>query len=208
MAVYGLNMSFFDDFPEPPAQPRQPQPIRPGWFGPPSDELPGIAHGGFVHKSARTVIVLKLVEVYSTGCVLDVVWSVLRGNESDQEWREIVEESYNHPRSSLDTRTGLQLGVAMADGRKAVAAVHGPSALEDTDDFTGPVLTTLGGGGGSNNAEFVQFTGRYWLWPLPVEGDTTLVAQWDALGIPESSLVLPGPDLAQALERVRKYWTE
>ncbi len=144
-------MSFFDDLPEQPARPRQPQPVQPGWYGPPSDELPGIARvGGFVHKSARMVVVLKLVEVYSTGCLLDLVWSVRRGgNESDQEWREIVEESYNHPRSSLDTRTGgLELGVAFPDGRKAVAAIHGPSSFQEPDDVTGPVLTTLGGGGG------------------------------------------------------------
>ncbi|MEV4951739.1 hypothetical protein [Paenarthrobacter nitroguajacolicus] len=202
-------MSFFDDLPEQPARPRQPQPVQPGWYGPPSDELPGIARvGGFVHKSARMVVVLKLVEVYSTGCLLDLVWSVRRGNESDQEWREIVEESYNHPRSSLDTRTGLELGVAFPDGRKAVAAIHGPSSFQEPDDVTGPVLTTLGGGGGSNNDGYVQFTGRYWLWPLPVEEDTTLVVRWQALGIPESSFVLPWEPLAEAQGRLLNYWNE
>ncbi|UKA48901.1 hypothetical protein LFT48_15840 [Arthrobacter sp. FW305-123] len=200
-------MSFFDDLPEPPAQPREPQPAQPGWFGPPSDELPGIARvGGFVHKSPQMVVVLKLVEVYSTGCLLDLVWSVQRGSESDQQWREVVEESYNHPRSSLDTRTGLEVGVAYADGRSAVAAIHGPSAFNDAH-VTGPVLTTLGGGGGSNNSEFVQFAGRYWLWPLPME-DTTLVVRWQALGIPESTLSLSWEQLAEALAGVRKYWDE
>ncbi|MFK0039316.1 hypothetical protein ACIQTW_05695 [Paenarthrobacter sp. NPDC090517] len=143
-------MSFFDDLPEQPARPRQPQPVQPGWYGPPSDELPGVARvGGFFHKSQRMVVALKLVEVYSTGCLLELVWSVRRGNESDQEWREIVEESYNHPRSSLDTRTGLELGVAFADGRKAVAAIHGPLSFQEAEDVAGPVLTTLGGGGGA-----------------------------------------------------------
>ncbi|WP_243753233.1 hypothetical protein [Paenarthrobacter sp. MSM-2-10-13] len=200
-------MSFFDDLPEQPARPREPQPAQPGWLGPPSDELPGIARvGGFVHKDSRTVVVLKLVEVYSTGCLFDLVWSVRRGTESDQEWREMVEESYNHPRSSLDTRTGLELGVAVADGRKAVSAINGPAAFEDAA-VTGPVLTTLGGGGGSNNSEFVQFTGRYWLWPLPME-DITLVLRWEALGIPESSLVLSGEQLAEALADAQKYWDQ
>ncbi|VXC68039.1 conserved hypothetical protein [Arthrobacter sp. 9V] len=201
-------MSFFGDLPEPPAQPREPQPVQPGWFGPPSDELPGIARvGGFVYKSQHKVVVLKLVEVYSTGCLLDLVWSVQRGSESDQEWREVVEEGYNHPRSSLDTRTGLEVGVAFADGRKAVAAIHGPSAFEDPLDVAGPVLATLGGGGGSNNSGFVQFTGRYWLWPLPLE-DITLVVRWQALGIPESSLVLSGQQLNAALDGVQKYWDD
>ncbi|WP_286179470.1 hypothetical protein [Arthrobacter sp. ISL-95] len=200
-------MSFFDDLPEQPARPREPQPAQPGWFGPPSDELPGIARvGGFVYKSQQIVVVLKLGEVYSTGCLFDLVWTAQRGSESDQEWREVVEESYNHPRSSLDTRTGLEVGISFADGRKAVAAIHGSSAFDDAD-VIGPVLTTLGGGGGSNNSEFVQFTGRYWLWPLPME-DTTLVVRWQALGIPESSLVLSREQLTEALEGVRKYWDE
>lgn len=202
-------MSFFDDLPEQPPRPRQTQPVQPGWYGPPSDELPGVALvGGFFHKSQRMVVALKLVEVYSTGCLLELVWSVRRGNESDQEWRETVEASYNHPRSSLDTRTGLELGVATADGRKAVAAIHGPSTFPEAEEVAGPVLTTLGGGGGSNNDEYVQFTGRYWLWPLPVEEDTTLVVRWQALGIPECSLVLPGVQLAEALGRVLNYWSE
>ncbi|MFW0773231.1 hypothetical protein ACLRGI_08680 [Paenarthrobacter nitroguajacolicus] len=199
-------MSFFHDLPEQPERPRQSRAVQPGWFGPPSDEVPGIARvGGFAYKSQRMVIVLKLVEVYSSGCLLDLVWSVRRGNESDQEWREIVEESYNHPRSSLDTRTGLELGVAFTDGRKAVAAIHGPAAFDDPDDVTGPVLTTLGGGGGSNNDEYVQFTGRYWLWPLPEE-DTTFVVRWRALGVPESSLAVSGDQFGEALGHVQKYW--
>jgi hypothetical protein len=201
-------MSFFDDLPQQPSSPREPQPVQPGWFGPPTDEMPGIARvGGFVFKSRRMVVVLKLAEVYSTGCLLDLVWSVRRRNESDQEWREMVEESYNHPRSSVDSRTGLELGVALADGRKAVGAIRGPAAFDDTDDVTGPVLTTLGGGGGSNNSEFAQFTGRYWLWPLPME-DTTLVVRWQALGIPESSFGLSGEQLSEALSHVQKYWDE
>jgi len=199
-------MSFFDDVLGQPERPREPQPAQPGWFGPPSDELPGVARaGGFLYKGQQKVVALKLVEVYSTGCLLDLVWSVRRGSESDQEWREVVEEGYNHPRSSLDTRAGLELGIALADGRKAVAAIRGPSAFDDADAVTGPVLTTLGGGGGSNNSEFVQFTGRYWLWPLPSE-DVTMVARWQALGIPESSLVVPGALLAGAREGVQEYW--
>lgn len=202
-------MTFFDDLPEPPQRPRQPQPLRPGWSGPPSDELPGVVHiGEFVYNSRQIVMALKLVEVYSTGCTLDLVWSVRRGDESDREWREVMDQTFNHPRSSLDTGTGLQIGVAFPDGRKAVAAIYGPSMYEGTDDVTGPVLTTLGGGGGSSNDEIVQSTAHYWLWPLPAEGDTQLVARWDALGMPESSLTLSGEQLSDALGKIRKYWTE
>ncbi|WP_244296722.1 hypothetical protein [Paenarthrobacter nitroguajacolicus] len=196
-------MTFFDDLPEPPARPRQPQPIRPGWFGPPSDELPGIAPGGFVHRGANSVVALKLVEVYSTGCLLDLAWSIRRSDESDQEWRDIQENSFSRP-----GLPGIMIGVGLADGRKAIAAHPTPSMFEDTDDVSGPVLTHRGGGGGSAGDEQVDGSAQYWLWPLPVEGDTTLVAKWDDLGVPESSMTVSGEQLGNALGHVRRYWSE
>jgi len=41
-----------------------------------------------------------------------------------------------------------------------------------------------------------------------VEEDTTLVVRWQALGIPESSLGLPGEQLAEAWGRLLNYWNE
>jgi hypothetical protein len=198
-------MTFFEDLPEPPVRPRQPQPIRPGWFGPPSDELPGVVPGGFLYRSEQMVMAVKAVEIYSTGCLLNLVWFVRRGSETDQEWRDVVEESYNRPLSSLDSGRGLQLGVAMADGRKAVAAIHDHWTSEE--DPAGPVLTVLGGGGGGSNDHEVLCSGRYWLWPLPLDGDTQLVAKWDELGVPESSLVLSASQWAEALDGVQNYWS-
>jgi len=195
-------MSFFDDLPEPPSRPRQPQPIRPGWFGPPSDELPGILPvGGFLYRSTSAVVAVKMVEVYSTGCLLDVTWSVRRGDESDQEWRDIAEQSFSRP-----GLPGIMFGVSLADGRKAIAAHPTPSMLEESDDVSGPVLTHRGGGGGSAGDEQVDGSVQFWLWPLPVEGDTRVVAKWDELGVPESSLVLSGTRLADALGSVQNYW--
>lgn len=197
-------MTFFDDLSEPPVRPRQPQPIRPGWFGPPSDELPGIVPvGGFLHRGPTSVVALKLVEVYSTGCLLDVAWSIRRTDESDREWRDVQERSFSRP-----GLPGIMIGVGFPDGRKAIAAHPTPSMVEDTDDVSGPVLTHRGGGGGSAGEEQVEGSAQYWLWPLPVEGDTKLVAKWEDLGVPESSLTLSGEQLGEALGNVRRYWSE
>lgn len=204
VAVYGWNMTFFDDLPEPPQRPRQPQPLRPGWSGPPSNELPGVVHvGEFVHNSPTTVIALKSVEVYSTGCLLELVWSVRRSDESDREWRDVMEESFSRP-----ALPGAMVGVALPDGRKAIASYPNAEMFDGTDDVTGPVLTNIGGGGSSGNDETVQGSANYWLWPLPVEGDSKLVAKWEELGMPEGSLVVSGEKLSDALGKIRKYWSE
>ena len=202
-------MSFFDDLPEPPERPRQPQPLRPGWAGPPSDELPGVVHiGEFIHSGPQLVMALKSVEVFSTGCVLNLVWSMRRSNESEREWRDAADQALNYPRTGLEIDSGLRIGAALADGRRAIAAHNSPTFEEDQEGVTGPVLTVLGGGGSSASGEQVESTGRYWLWPLPLEGDTRLIAKWDAIGLPESSVVISAEQLGQALGKVRRYWSD
>ncbi|GAA2846792.1 hypothetical protein [Paenarthrobacter ilicis] len=196
-------MSFFEHLPEPPARTTPPQPIRPAWSGPPTDELPGTVDiGEFLHRGEHTVLAVKTLEVYSTGCLLTLVWSVRRGNESDGQWRELAEESFNRPLSGVGS--GLELGVKLADDRRVAATFHDASAREDP---AGPVLTVLGGGGSGSNDFHVQGSGRYWLWPLAAGGDILLVARWAGLGIDESTVVLPWEPIDQALGRVRNYFS-
>ncbi|MDI2035867.1 hypothetical protein [Paenarthrobacter nitroguajacolicus] len=197
-------MSFFDDLPEPPARLRSAQPALPEWAGPPSDELPGIvAVGDFVLRGPNAVVALKMVEVFSTGCLLDLVWSVRRSDESDQEWRDVMERTFQRP-----DRPGIMIGAALPDGRKAFSGRSAPSPFDDPDAVTGPVLVHRGGGGGSAGDEQAEGSARYWLWPLPEGGDLQLVAKWDDLGLPEGTVVIPGEPLARARSEVRGYWSE
>ncbi|WP_426003791.1 hypothetical protein ACPFL9_15795 [Paenarthrobacter sp. NyZ202] len=197
-------MTFFDDLPEPPARPRQPQPIRPGWAGPPSDELPGVAHiGEFIHSSQRAVVALKSVEVYSTGCVLELMGVVRRGQETDREWRDVMEQVFQRPGAS--DGAGFLIGVAYPDGRRAVASQPMPPMFEDAD-IAGPVLVPIGGGGANGGDHSVEVKARYWLWPLPVDGDCQVVAKWDTVGVDESSVVLASEVLGSGLARIRKFW--
>ena len=62
---------------------------------------------------------------------------------------------------------------------------------------------------GRPKARFTSFQPQWlWLWPLPLEGDTQLIAKWDAIGLPESSVVISAEQLGQALGKVRKYWSD
>ncbi|UXM90728.1 hypothetical protein [Paenarthrobacter sp. JL.01a] len=195
-------MSFFDDLPEAPAGLREPQLSRPAWSGPPSDELPGmVPSGGFVLRGPNAVVALKAVEVFSTGCILDLVWSVRRSEESDSGWLEVMERGFERP-----GLPGILIGVALPDGRKAFAG--DPSMVEGSLDIPGPFLVPREGGGSSADDEQAEGSAKYWLWPRPAEGDLQIVAKWDDAGLPEGSLIVPAEPLARAREEVRTYWSE
>lgn len=116
-------MSFFDDLPAPPVRPRQPKLSVPPWAAPPSDELPAVVPLGlFLQRSQRMVMAVKGAEVYSTGCLLEVVWTIRRGAESDAEWGAVTERCFNRPSFRYGTQGGggggFRLGVAYPDGGK------------------------------------------------------------------------------------------
>jgi hypothetical protein len=63
-----------------------------------------------------------------------------------------------------------------------------------------------GGGGGSGNDDELSSSSKFWLWPLPLGGDTRVVAQWDDLGMKEESVLIAGEQLGTAVANVQKYW--
>lgn len=204
-------MSFFDDFPAPPERLRQAKHVPPVWAAPPSDELPAVVSvGQFLQRSPRMVMAVKSVEVFSTGCVIEMVWTVRRGSESDVEWGTVTEQCFNRASYRNSPQAGHsggpRFGVGYPDGRKAAAdQLHHPG-FEATDVATGPVLMTTGGGGGSGSDDEVGSASRFWLWPLPKVGDLRIVAQWTDLGMGEKSALVSGEELAAAAEKVQKYW--
>lgn len=206
-------MSFFDDLPPRPERPRQPRNVSPVWAGPPSDELPIVVSlGQFFHRSAQMVMAAKSVEVFSTGCLIEVVWSVLRADESDRDWSRITDLCFNSGPYRLNSENNnsgaFQFGVALSDGQKVTTAQMHAEMFEGTEPVTGPVLMMAGGGGGSGDDNQVVSSSTFWLWPLPLDGDTRMVAQWDDLGMKEGSVVLTGEQLATAAESVQKYWLD
>ena len=203
-------MSFFDDLPAPPERPRQPKFVPPPWAGPPADELPAVVPlGRFLQRTPRMVMAVKSVEVYSTGCVLELVWTIRRGTESDAGWGAVSERCFNRPsfRHGLQGGGGgFRLGLAYPDGGKATADEWPHWGIEGADPGPGPVLTTAGGGGGSGSDDEVNSSMKFWLWPLPPPGELRIVAQWADIGMAQESIVVSGEELASAAERVQPYW--
>lgn len=204
-------MSFFNDLPPRPEKPRQPRNVPPVWAGPPTDELPAVVSlGQFFHQSSHMIVAAKSVEVFSTGCLIEIESSVLRADESDSDWSRVTGQVFNSGPHGLNSENGrggaLQFGVALSDGQKTTIAQLRSEIFEGTEPVTGPILMMAGGGGGSGDDNQVSSSTKFWLWPLPLHGDTRMVAQWDALGMKESSVVVTGEQLGAAAASVQKYW--
>jgi hypothetical protein len=203
-------MSFFDDVPTPPQRTRMPRHVPPVWAAPPSDELPAVVSvGRFLQRTPRLVMAVKSVEVFTTGCVIELVWTVRRGSETDAEWAAVTEQCFNRPSfrrgAKDDGDGGLRFGVGYADGRKATEDGMRPWGPEETAP-EGPVLMQAGGGGGAGSDEELSFSGKWWLWPLPSDGDLRVVARWPDRGMDESSVLISGAALTAPGGEIQRYW--
>ena len=199
-------MTFFEGLPAPPEPRPHPAPARPVWAGPPSDELPVVIHvGQFLHRAPSLVMGVRSLEVYSTGCCIDLAWVLRRDGLSEQEWGTLGSGFRMPARGRAPADTDLLFGIEYADGRKAVISDPAPYRLGTEAALTGPMLLGIGGGGTTGSDDEWVYSSRLWLWPLPEQGDLRLVAKWDEAGMPETSIVLDGDRIVAALDGVQPF---
>ena len=207
-------MTFFQDYPIPamPPRPRMPEFVPPPWSGPPRYELPAIVPvGRFLHRSAGRVVAVESVSAYSTGCTINLTWTIRRTDEDDQEWAVMNAGFFNRfgpPGPSVSGKDIFLFGVELPDGTRAsistVDQYAGPPMGQEPE---GPVFTFRSGGGHGGDHD-LSVTGTLWLWPLPPAGDLRLVTQWTAMGIEESSITLDGAALRDAAMDAQAYWPD
>jgi hypothetical protein len=189
-----VDVSFFDDFPQP-SPPQEPAPRRrEPWDGPP----PGII-GGWVPwrivlaRSENAYAVLHAFEVFPTGLGFDLVMHV-RDTGGGRGARHLPH---------MMTADALRLGVRFADGRKAATDWLGRAERDVGGELERPVLRTYGGGGGGG-----VFRRHFWLWPVPPAGPLAWVSTWPEMGIGETSVEVDASVLAAAIEETEELWEE
>jgi hypothetical protein len=134
--------------------------------------------------------VITEVEAFPTGVQFSIR---TRSRPGTQDW---------NPRDrmrSLHDPDGPRFGVGFADGRKAFSTAWLPQLPNQNP--TGPVLRTLGGGGGGR-----EWRQGYWLWPLPPRGPLTFVSAWPARGSAENVVTADASDLVVAAANARQLW--
>ncbi|WP_306632195.1 hypothetical protein [Arthrobacter sp. B1I2] len=207
-------MTFFQDFPVPPLppRPRTTRYVPPPWAAAPAYELPAVVHiGKFVSRTPGMVVAVKSADVFSTGCVFSLSWLFRRDDQSDDDWADL-QHLFFQPRVGVrrgsGKQTGQMFGVEFPDGTKASTGAMGPHVFMERDQPPQPPTLVLNNGGGSGGEEEFSGTGALWLWPLPPAGDLRLVSQWTDFGLEETSIVLDGGRLRDAVADVQRFWPE
>lgn len=173
-----------------------PVPAIPAWAaGPPENEVPTpVAVHAVLARTDDVAAALVGGHVYSTGLELDLAVRRRRDDPASPDLFSLV-EGYGHRYGVSASPDRLLLGVDLADG--SVATNAGPEP--DGDDA--PRLGDRGGHGGGGSMDK-----KLWLTPVPPDGDVVVVCAWEALGIPETRVVLPAAALAGARDRVVTLW--
>ena len=144
-------------------------------------------------RAEGAAIVLEDVTVYSVGVVLRIRRVLQHPPEEVGGPRG---PGHRHPMEQV------MLGVAFSDGRTASTVVprdpSGPPALPGPAEAA--LRMTQGGGGD------MQFSGQYLLTPVPPDGPVTLVVAAPDVGISETTVVLDGSALQDAVTRVQILW--
>ena len=183
-------MSLFDDEPVKPVRSgadwenhrrhRSPQ------SGPPQDEVGVLALSSFLLvRTAEVVIAVRGITAYSDGLHLTVV--VLFADEQKSE--DLAYSMNDYSRSPGRFR----FGCVFSDGRSATSGTRDAPVVETRDaDAAGLLLLRSGAIG-------LQWTGDYWLHPLPPKGPLVLGCRWPDRGIPETLVEIdPAPLLTAA----------
>jgi hypothetical protein len=194
-------MSFFEQVPPVPEQQLPKGPYGPDWAPPAWDRpseaiLPGGVQLDLVlGRGERAALVLRGLEVYPNGVVLDVEILLNPRVEHDMRGMMLWHGGGDMPR----------LGVEYADGRRAGASapVFGTifgAVRDDAGLPTEPILMPRGGGGGG-----AQFSFSQWLYPLP-EGPLKIYATWPTIGLDETMVEIAGDEIEAAATRATVLW--
>jgi hypothetical protein len=203
-------MSFFPPPPERPADTRDPnrKPL-PRWVQRPEDELPArVPMSAVLLRGDDVVVVLADVEVFSDGCYFRMEWSLRRGTRNDAEWQQVSERFHGarYGRPERAAGTILRFGVELADGQRIVD-VEGRLPWNADGDNPRPGHSLRfreeGGHGGDDS---YTLRGGMWLWPLPPAGDLTIVSEWAAFDIPQSTFQVDATALRAAAALARPLW--
>jgi hypothetical protein len=194
-------------FEPPPDKPDAQPPAPPPWAGPPDSEL-------------GTVLPMRAVLAFGSGVAIALTDCVVFSNGFEVGFTVKTKEPIDHgamgygppPRPGQPLPDDLlRIGVQYADGRKGTSIGHGGQQFADYYEAKregrepevpqGPMLTLRGGSGGGRSWEQ-----RYWVWPLPPEGNITIACEWPARGVALTTHALDSGEIRRAARTSRKLW--
>jgi hypothetical protein len=159
--------------------------------GPPADEVGMLALSSFIlARTPEVVVAVRGMTSYSDGLHLAVV--VIFADHARAE--DLAYSLQEYSRSPGRFRVGL----AFSDGRKATS---GQRDAPDVEEQANVQLKLL-----SSSQHGLQWTGEYWLWPLPSAGPLIVGCRWPDRGIPETLVQIDPTPLLTASAASRSVW--
>jgi hypothetical protein len=184
----------------------------PPWEGPsPLEAGVLLPAGQAVARSARAVVFLPAIRVFSAGCMLELELVCRQsGGPEDDSWdlHLSVQRSFRGYRGPRLPDTLLRLGVRYPDGGKATT-LDGRRDLRRDDPPAGPRLSWWPASSGTRGGGELGLS-RFglWLWPLPPAASFEFAVEWPSAGIPLTIAELDGAAIAAAAARPSYYWPE
>jgi hypothetical protein len=176
----------------------------PPWMQAPDDELPAVlATPHILGRSDRVVVFFSTVEVFSVGVRIPIEYVARRRDEAELEWQVTLHGLHGSYSARPDA---LRLGVELADGVRLGTHLEPHQPFTEEQPAT-PTLVSHGFGGGGGPDEW-RGTSGVWLWPLPPPGKLDVVAEWLALGLPESRVTLDATAIRVAAADARQLWAD
>jgi hypothetical protein len=186
----------------------KPPPVPP-WFGPPQSELGEAVQLRAVLASDEGVAVaLVSCVAFSSGFEFEIAVR----SKADLDSREMG-FGPPPPHGAPPTGRELEIGLEFADGRKATAHNHPTSQVmsfyvaaaegREPEVPAGPLLMPRGGGGGGRRWDF-----RYWVWPLPPEGNLAFTCEWPARGLAKTAYGVDAAVIRRAGGASKKLWND
>jgi hypothetical protein len=157
-----------------------------------------------IARTDRVVLTTSIIEVFSAGARIPVETVVRRRDESQYDWQLRMMGRYPDGSPGAD---GLRLGVELSDGSRLGSDLDPFPMRPHLEDPETAVLMNHGGGGGGDDHRW-NLTHQLWLWPLPPPGTLDLVAEWRALGVPESRVTLDASAIRAATGDVQRLWAD
>jgi hypothetical protein len=223
-----LPVPFFEPLPAPPPEPVPEQST--GWRPPvwdrPSEALLGapVDVAILLGRNERMAVALDTVRAYPNG--FDFTLALLRNPHLPRDPMGHPFMGMGHPRGPRGPRVGFEfsngtqvrvggpstMGFPAAGAMTQLTVARGPGpgpgprnpfgyAVDDNGVPVDPVLIPRGGGGSDERYEI-----RFWCFPLPPPGPTTVFAEWFDEGIDESATVIDADEILAAVPRVVTLW--
>jgi hypothetical protein len=172
--------------------------------------LPGVLPvGQFIGRSERAAVAVRELVGLPGGFEVKIVAWLRKpprhGARFGPFHREIVLAAHG-PWDLRDENGQLadelvRFGVQFPDGSRVTNIDYEQGWPDATEPMHG--MSTHGGSSSSGEADQ-----EFWIWPVPVAGDVTLVCEWPAYGIAESRLTIDGDELRTAAARAQPVWPD